>query len=105
MGNEKVWLITGASRGLGRLWAEAALSRGDKVAATARDIKSLDGLVKTYGGLVLPLLLDVSNSTTVENIVRQAHRHFGEQVAAGAATRRRPHLCQRDFEVGRLCSV
>jgi len=77
MGNEKVWFITGASRGLGRLWAEAALSRGDKVAATARDPRSLDGLVNTFGELVLPLRLDVTDSTSVESIVRQAHSHFG----------------------------
>jgi NAD(P)-dependent dehydrogenase (short-subunit alcohol dehydrogenase family) len=36
----KTWFITGASRGFGRIWAEAALLRGDKVAATAR--KSAD---------------------------------------------------------------
>ena len=33
---EKVWFITGSSRGFGRIWTEAALKRGDKVAATAR---------------------------------------------------------------------
>ena len=32
---QKVWLITGASRGFGHIWAKAALARGDKVAATA----------------------------------------------------------------------
>ena len=30
--SQKVWFITGASRGFGRIWAEAALKRGDKVA-------------------------------------------------------------------------
>ncbi len=34
----KVWFITGASRGFGRVWADAALKRGDKVAATARKL-------------------------------------------------------------------
>lgn len=38
----KTWFITGASRGFGRIWAEAALKRGDKVTATAR--KSEDGI-------------------------------------------------------------
>src|SRR5438093_744529 len=41
---EKVWFITGCSRGFGRLWAEGALDRGDKVVATARDVGSLGGL-------------------------------------------------------------
>jgi len=37
----KIWFITGASCGFGRVWAEAALKRGDKVAATARRLDSI----------------------------------------------------------------
>jgi NAD(P)-dependent dehydrogenase (short-subunit alcohol dehydrogenase family) len=37
----KVWFITGTSKGFGRIWAEVALARGDRVAATARDIETL----------------------------------------------------------------
>ena len=37
----KVWFITGTSKGFGRIWAEAALERGDRVAATARDAATL----------------------------------------------------------------
>jgi NADP-dependent 3-hydroxy acid dehydrogenase YdfG len=40
----KVWFITGASRGFGRVWADAALKRGDKVAATARKLESIADL-------------------------------------------------------------
>ncbi len=36
----KIWFITGASRGFGRIWAEGALARGDKVVAAALDIKA-----------------------------------------------------------------
>lgn len=43
----KTWFITGASKGFGREWAEAALERGDKVAATARRLETLDELVDT----------------------------------------------------------
>jgi NAD(P)-dependent dehydrogenase (short-subunit alcohol dehydrogenase family) len=53
--NEKVWFITGASRGFGRIWTEAALERGDLVAASARDLHSLDDLVATHGDALLPL--------------------------------------------------
>mgnify|MGYP002652344413 CR=1 FL=1 len=42
--SEKVWFLTGASRGFGREWTIAALERGDKVAATARDVSTLDDL-------------------------------------------------------------
>ena len=73
----KVWFITGASRGLGRVWAEAALKRGDKVVATARRIEDLAGLVSDYGDAVLPLTLDVSSRETVFAAVATARQHFG----------------------------
>jgi len=38
----KTWFITGTSRGFGREWTKAALERGDRVAATARDPSTLD---------------------------------------------------------------
>ena len=43
----KVWFITGTSRGFGREWTIAALERGDKVAATARDTSTLDDLQRS----------------------------------------------------------
>ncbi|WP_435170665.1 SDR family NAD(P)-dependent oxidoreductase [Paenibacillus glycanilyticus] len=74
---KKVWFITGASRGLGRIWAEAALSRGDMVAATARTPESIIDLKERFGDAVLPLVLDVTDSSQVEHVVQQAHAHFG----------------------------
>ncbi|NML65184.1 SDR family NAD(P)-dependent oxidoreductase [Hymenobacter sp. RP-2-7] len=73
----KIWFITGASRGFGRIWTEAALQRGDKVAATARQLASLADLPATYGDLVLTLELDVTNPAQVKAAVAQAHAHFG----------------------------
>lgn len=73
----KVWFITGASRGLGRIWAEAALSRGDKVAATARTLESIVDLKERFGEAVLPLALDVTDARQVKRVVQQAHAHFG----------------------------
>ena len=77
MSSTKVWFITGASRGFGRVWTEAALKRGDQVAATARDPEALDELVKIYGNAILPLPLDVTNRDAVFGAVGQAHQHFG----------------------------
>ncbi|MBA2393358.1 MAG: SDR family NAD(P)-dependent oxidoreductase [Ktedonobacteraceae bacterium] len=74
---QKVWFITGSSRGFGREWAEAALKRGDKVAATARDTKSLSTLVETYGDAVLPLQLDVTDRAADFAAIKQAHERFG----------------------------
>jgi NAD(P)-dependent dehydrogenase (short-subunit alcohol dehydrogenase family) len=73
----KVWFITGASKGFGRIWAEAALERGDRVAATARDPQTLDDLVERYGDAVLALQLDVTDKAQVDATVQQAHDHFG----------------------------
>jgi NADP-dependent 3-hydroxy acid dehydrogenase YdfG len=73
----KVWFITGASRGFGRVWAEAALKRGDKVAATARKLSSIAELNEKYGANVLTLELDVTNNEQVKTAVTQAHHHFG----------------------------
>jgi len=73
----KVWFITGASRGLGRVWAEAALKRGDKVAAIARKPEDLAALVRDYGDAVLPLTLDVSNRESVFAAVASARQRFG----------------------------
>ena len=73
----KVWFITGSSRGLGREFVEAALSRGDRVAATARNTSGLDELVASYGEAVLPLRLDVTDKAAVFDSVAQAAEHFG----------------------------
>jgi NAD(P)-dependent dehydrogenase (short-subunit alcohol dehydrogenase family) len=74
---EKVWFITGTSRGFGREWAIAALERGDKVAATARDTATLDDLVAEYGDALLPITLDVTDRDADFAAVAQAHEHFG----------------------------
>jgi NAD(P)-dependent dehydrogenase (short-subunit alcohol dehydrogenase family) len=73
----KVWFITGTSKGFGRIWAEAALGRGDRVVATARNADTLTPLVETYGDLVLPLALDVTDKAAIDTAVKQAHEHFG----------------------------
>ncbi|OBK73712.1 SDR family oxidoreductase [Mycobacterium sp. 1274761.0] len=74
---DKVWFITGTSRGFGREWAIAALERGDKVAATARDTKTLADLVEKYGDALLPIRLDVTDREADFAAVKQAHDHFG----------------------------
>ena len=74
----KVWLITGTSKGFGRVWAEAALKRGDKVVATARNIDSLALLTHEYGDAVLPVKLDVNNRAACFSAVDAAVKHFGQ---------------------------
>ena len=73
----KVWFITGASRGFGRVWVKAALERGDKVVATARDSSSISDYKKSYGDAVLPLSLDVTDSGAIAPAVEAAMNAFG----------------------------
>src|SRR3954463_14079775 len=74
---EKIWFITGTSRGFGREWTIAALERGDKVAATARDTATLDDIAAKYGDALLPIALDVTDHDADFAAVKQAHDHFG----------------------------
>ncbi|MFF0188465.1 SDR family oxidoreductase [Streptomyces sp. NPDC005244] len=74
---QKIWFITGASRGFGREWAIAALERGDSVAATARDLSTLGDLREKYGERLLPLRLDVTDRDADFAAVKQAHERFG----------------------------
>ncbi|HEV7384760.1 MAG TPA: SDR family NAD(P)-dependent oxidoreductase, partial [Phenylobacterium sp.] len=73
----KVWFITGTSKGFGRIWAEAALARGDRVAATARDVKTLQPLVSRYGDQVLALALDVDDKAAVDAAIAETIARFG----------------------------
>lgn len=62
------WFITGSSRGLGRAIAEAALSAGDRVVATARRPEQLKDLVERYGDRVVPVALDVTDADAVRRV-------------------------------------
>jgi len=74
---QKVWFITGSSKGFGNEWAKAALQRGDKVVATARNIDSLKDLQVEFKEAVLPLHLDVTDRAACFSAIEKAHQHFG----------------------------
>ncbi|MDQ1856040.1 SDR family NAD(P)-dependent oxidoreductase [Chryseobacterium sp. WLY505] len=73
----KTVLITGASKGFGKAWAEAFLAKGYKVAATARNVETLNDLKEKYGDSVLPLTLDVDKREESLSAVQKVHQHFG----------------------------
>jgi NAD(P)-dependent dehydrogenase (short-subunit alcohol dehydrogenase family) len=73
----KTIFITGASRGFGKIWAEAFLERGYLVAATARDRRNLNDLVQKYGERVLPIQLDVNNRKAGSAAILKAKEYFG----------------------------
>ncbi|MFD8024621.1 SDR family NAD(P)-dependent oxidoreductase [Streptomyces lavendulae] len=76
-GTDRVWFITGASRGLGRAFAEAALAAGDRVAVAARTTGPLEELAAAHPGRVLPLPLDVTDRDAVTAAVAGAVDRFG----------------------------
>ncbi|MFA4978587.1 SDR family NAD(P)-dependent oxidoreductase [Sphingobacterium paramultivorum] len=73
----KIVFITGASKGFGKLWAEALLKRGDKVAASARNIAALAELKAAYGDNLLAVELDVNSRENVFSAVNKIKDHFG----------------------------
>jgi NAD(P)-dependent dehydrogenase (short-subunit alcohol dehydrogenase family) len=73
----KTWFVTGASRGLGRAFVDAALGRGDRVVATARYPEALADLVQ-HGSRLLALPLDVTDGRAAVTAVRAAVDHFGQ---------------------------
>ncbi len=73
----KTIFITGASRGFGKIWAEAFLKRGYNVAATARNTDALQDLVQRYGKAILSLPLDVTDRQASFAAVKKAADHFG----------------------------
>jgi NAD(P)-dependent dehydrogenase (short-subunit alcohol dehydrogenase family) len=70
------WLITGASRGLGRALTQRLLERGDRVVATLREASRLDDLAERFGDQILVLELDVGNVDRIRRVVDEAFAHF-----------------------------
>jgi NAD(P)-dependent dehydrogenase (short-subunit alcohol dehydrogenase family) len=73
MSNQKVWFITGASRGMGVDFVKAALAAGHKVVATSRNPAA------SVGGApdLLSVALDVTDADAAQSAVDAAVRHFG----------------------------
>ncbi|MBQ8133763.1 MAG: SDR family NAD(P)-dependent oxidoreductase [Clostridia bacterium] len=71
----RVWMITGAGRGLGRAFAEEAVKNGDQVIATVRKLNDSDELMKNEN--VLPVIMDVTNKDEVKAAVLAGIQKFG----------------------------
>jgi NAD(P)-dependent dehydrogenase (short-subunit alcohol dehydrogenase family) len=74
----RVWFITGASTGFGRLLAEDLLHRGERVIATARDLPKVADLAKQYPDQARAFALDVTNPAQITSVAKQAIAAFGQ---------------------------
>ncbi len=74
---QRVWFVTGSSRGLGRALITAVLDAGDLVVATARRPDALAAELKEYGERVLALPLDVTSADAARAAVDAAVDRFG----------------------------
>lgn len=71
------WFITGCSTGFGRALAELLLERGERVAATARQVDALAPLVAAHGDRVLPLALDLADAASITGAMAKARDRLG----------------------------
>jgi NAD(P)-dependent dehydrogenase (short-subunit alcohol dehydrogenase family) len=73
----RVWLVTGASSGLGRAITEAALAAGDTVVAAARRTDALDDLVSAHPDRATAVALDVTDTAGVAKTVAEVVLRYG----------------------------
>ena len=75
--SSRVWFITGASTGFGRLLAEEVLRRGERAIATARDVAKVEDLEQKYPGHARALALDVTRPDEIASVAEKAIAAFG----------------------------
>ncbi|USU05616.1 oxidoreductase [Sphingomonadaceae bacterium OTU29LAMAA1] len=73
----RTWLITGCSSGFGQRLALAAAQRGDQVVATARNVADIEALAAPFGGRMITVPLDVTDTSTARAAVASAEEAFG----------------------------
>ena len=59
------WIVTGASRGLGRHLVLQLAERGHRVLAIARDAERLNALAKTNPERIVPVVLDLADASAI----------------------------------------
>lgn len=74
----QTWIITGASKGLGRSLTESALRRGDHVVAAVRDVDTVADLHTTYGDSVTAVQFDATDTVNAGRLVDEAVNRYGQ---------------------------
>ena len=79
--SDKVAIVTGASRGIGRLLAIALAGQGAKVVVSARNLEALQKLaaeIKAQGGEALAVAGDVAIEDDANDLIKQAVAAYGQ---------------------------
>lgn len=78
MNTQKVWFVTGASKGLGLTLVKRLLNEGHSVAATSRNVSELKSAVDSESASFLPLEMDLINEASVSESIKKTANHFGK---------------------------
>ena len=73
----RIWLVTGAARGIGAETVKAAVAAGDRVVATGRNREQIERAFAEFGDRVLALALDVTSEAQALAAVEGAVGRFG----------------------------
>jgi NAD(P)-dependent dehydrogenase (short-subunit alcohol dehydrogenase family) len=77
MDTQKVWFVTGASKGLGLSLIKQLLQAGYKVAATSRKAHDIDAVINDHKENLLVLTVDITSENSVDDAVAKTIAHFG----------------------------
>lgn len=77
MDNQKVWFITGASKGFGLALVKLLLANGHHVAATSRNKESIEKEIGNHPNL-LPLTVDITDENAVKVALEETVKRFGK---------------------------
>ncbi|SKB83707.1 oxidoreductase [Dyadobacter psychrophilus] len=77
METDKIWFVTGASKGLGLTLVQKLLASGIKVAATSRNLEDLQKAVGNDSPQFLPLATNLKSEASVQEAIEKTVAHFG----------------------------
>ncbi|SMC45984.1 SDR family NAD(P)-dependent oxidoreductase [Moheibacter sediminis] len=74
---KKVWLVTGASKGLGLTLVKKLLKNNYRVVAASRNVESLKSEIKDGSDAFLPIEINLLDDSDVKNAIEKSIAHFG----------------------------
>ena len=77
MSEQRVSIVTGAGSGIGRACAKAMVDRGDRVVCADLDYSSAEQTATSLGSAALPVMVDVADAASCDQLVAAASDAFG----------------------------